>query len=36
MRLAILRGMACVEYQGFRFSPPVEQDAVPALMRRSC
>ena len=35
-QLAILRGMACDEYQGFLFSPPVEQDAVPALMRRYC
>jgi len=35
-QLAILRGMACDEYQGFLFSPPVERDAVPELVRRYC
>jgi len=35
-QLAILRGMACDEYQGFLFSPPVERDAVPGLVRRYC
>ena len=33
-QLAILRGMACDEYQGFLFSPPVELEAVPELARR--
>ncbi|MET0980638.1 MAG: EAL domain-containing protein [Telluria sp.] len=33
-QLAILREMDCDEYQGFLFSRPVEQEAVPALLRR--
>ena len=32
-QLAILREMDCDEYQGFLFSRPVEQEAVPPLLR---
>ncbi|MBQ5948220.1 EAL domain-containing protein [Massilia sp. ST3] len=35
-QLAILREMDCDEFQGFLFSPPVEQEAVPGLVRRYC
>jgi EAL domain-containing protein (putative c-di-GMP-specific phosphodiesterase class I) len=31
-QLAILRGLACDDYQGFLFSRPVEADMVPALI----
>ncbi|MGI4719681.1 MAG: bifunctional diguanylate cyclase/phosphodiesterase [Janthinobacterium lividum] len=31
-QLAVLRGMACDEYQGFLFSRPLEAEAVPALL----
>jgi diguanylate cyclase (GGDEF)-like protein/PAS domain S-box-containing protein len=31
-QLAILRGLACDDYQGFLFSRPVEADVVPALV----
>ncbi|QOL49477.1 bifunctional diguanylate cyclase/phosphodiesterase [Massilia litorea] len=31
-QLAILRGLACDDYQGFLFSRPVEADVVPALI----
>ncbi|VXB61827.1 EAL domain-containing protein [Massilia sp. 9I] len=31
-QLAVLRAMACDEYQGFLFSEPLERDEVPALL----
>ena len=34
-QLAILRGLACDDYQGFLFSRPVEADAVLALVERN-
>ncbi|MCC2974225.1 EAL domain-containing protein [Massilia sp. IC2-476] len=34
-QLAVLREMACDEYQGFLFSEPLEADAVPALFAKS-
>ncbi|MFC0253690.1 bifunctional diguanylate cyclase/phosphodiesterase [Massilia consociata] len=34
-QLAVLREMACDEYQGFLFSKPVEADEVPALLARA-
>ncbi|RZA33625.1 MAG: EAL domain-containing protein [Lysobacteraceae bacterium] len=33
-QLAVLREMACDEYQGFLFSKPLERDAVEALLAR--
>ena len=33
-QLAVLRGMACDEYQGFLFSKPLERDEVTALLER--
>ncbi|CAN7593614.1 bifunctional diguanylate cyclase/phosphodiesterase [Massilia sp. LjRoot122] len=34
VQLAVLREMACDEYQGFLFSQPLERDAVEALLAR--